>query len=285
MAELGGNMTGFNSPFAYRTFANAIKEGPRFVQTAEVKAFLEAVSRVDGTRKIKFPSGTPFWRAQIGHSLVRRSDESGGPREEETPHGRERMVPKPRIVSEGRINPRGVAYLYLASDKKTAISEVRPSVGMNVTVAEFRTRRELTIVDLSLATRHKGPSITGLLSWASAIARDGPLSQEKINQSVWANIDRAFAQPVDPSDEHLSYIPTQVIAESLLAIGFDGVVYRSGLNPDGYNLALFDVKSAEFVAARLFSVDRVEYESSERGNWWVSGMPTPPSVRGAADIG
>lgn len=263
-------MTGFKSPFVYRTFADAIKGGRRFIHTQGVTTFLEAVVRGSEDRKVEVPPETHFWRAQMGSGRRSRSDEVGRQWEEEVPHGPERMVPQSRLVKEGRINPRGIAYLYLAVDKETAVSEIRPFVGALVTVAWLRTTKELTLVNLSPEKRVDGPPIRGILYWASrmAMAESKPLSQEEIDRYVWAKIDSAFSHPVDPTDEYLNYVPTQVIAESLMAAGFDGVMYRSGLNPEGYNLALFDVNFAEFRGSQLVRVNRVEYESKDYGNPW-----------------
>ena len=94
------------------------------------------------------------------------------------------------------------------------------------------------------------------------------LSQEEIDRYVWAQIDFAFSKPVDSNDEYLNYVPTQVIAESLAEDGNDGVFYGSGLNLKGYNLALFDIHSAEFLNAQLFRVVRVDYDINDMGNPW-----------------
>ena len=94
------------------------------------------------------------------------------------------------------------------------------------------------------------------------------LSQEQIDQAVWRDIDNAFSRPVSANDEHLNYIPTQIIAESLSVEKYDGIIYKSSLNEEGYNIALFDVSSANFKAARLFNVTNVKYEFKEQGNAW-----------------
>lgn len=39
------------------------------------------------------------------------------------------MKPLSNSASEGRANPKGIPYLYVATDKETAMSEVRPSLG------------------------------------------------------------------------------------------------------------------------------------------------------------
>lgn len=46
-------------------------------------------------------------------------------------------APPREATRPGRLNPTGIPYLYLSSDKETAIAEVRPWMGANVTVASF----------------------------------------------------------------------------------------------------------------------------------------------------
>ncbi|MCY4498883.1 MAG: RES family NAD+ phosphorylase [Rhodospirillaceae bacterium] len=94
------------------------------------------------------------------------------------------------------------------------------------------------------------------------------LSQEQIDQAVWGDIDNAFSRPVSANDEHLNYVPTQILAESLLVEKYDRIIYKSALSEKGYNIALFDVSSATFGAARLFNVTNVRYEFTEHVNAW-----------------
>ena len=261
-------MSGFKTAWDYQTFAKAVRGKRRFVHTATVKAFLEAVERGSQTREIVIRAGKVFSRARKGSAERQRSDDTGRRWVEEVPYPPKKMIPLPRNAAEGRINPRGIPYLYLATDDKTAISEVRPLVGMPVTVAQFRTTKELSVVNLSREDRRDGLPVTGILWYASVMQRKGEITQEEIDGSVWAQIDIAFSKPVDPNDEYLNYVPTQIIAELLAARKYDGVIYGSGLNVGGYNLALFDVNSAEFLSAQLFRVDRVDYDSHESGNRW-----------------
>lgn len=259
-------MSVFKSPLDYRRFATQIRNNRRFLHTPEVSAFLEAVCQGSQNRLVTVPTGRTFCRAQLGHSEPRRglgSDHVWV----EAPHPPERMIPSKRNASEGRINPRGIAYLYLASDKKTAISEVRPSAEMFVTVAWFETTRKLTLVNLSRQRGEDAP--TGLLSIAMAISENqGPLSPEQVDAMNWAQIDNAFSQPVDPSDQYLQYVPTQVLAESLVDQDYDGIIYKSGLSAEGHNVALFNVTSAQFVSARLFRITHVDYQFENHGNPW-----------------
>ena len=259
-------MSVFKSPLDYRRFANQIRNKRRFLHSPEVSAFLEAVCQGSKNRLVTVPTGTSLCRAQVGHSEAPRRLGSD-PVWVEAPYPPERMIPSKKNASEGRINPRGIAYLYLASDQKTAISEVRPSAEMLVTVAWFETTSKLTLVNLS---RQKGEDApTGLLSIAMAIRENqGPLSQEQVDAMNWAQIDNAFSQPVDPSDQHLQYVPTQVLAESLIDRDYDGIIYKSGLSEEGHNIALFNVTSAQFVSAGLFRITHVDYQFENHGNPW-----------------
>ena len=263
-----GLMSGFKTPWEYNDFAKAVRKKGRFIHSPTVKAFLDVVCRGSQDRKIVIPAGKVFSRAQTGCKKQWRDDGTGRRWMDEIPYSPKRMIPLPRNAREGRINPRGIAYLYLATDHKTAISEVRPAAGMRVTVAKFRTTKQMTVVNLTAETPEQGLPATGFLWYASVMQRRGKVSQEEIDGSVWAQIDIAFSKPVGPDDEHLNYVPTQIIAELIASENYDGIIYRSGLNEDGFNLALFDVNSAEFLQAQVFRVDRVDYDAHESGNPW-----------------
>ena len=65
-------------------------------------------------------------------------------------HDRERMKPRSDRAREGRGNPAGISMLYLASSVQTAVSEVRPWVGSEVSVAQFEVSRDVKVIYLSL---------------------------------------------------------------------------------------------------------------------------------------
>jgi hypothetical protein len=248
-------MTGFKSATDYEEFARAVRSKRRFIHSTGVSAFLQVVSVTSKDREVVQPAGSTLWRAQIGSRDWHRSDDSGQEHVEDAPFPPERMKPLTRNPSEGRVNPRGIAYLYLATDRKTAISEVRAWKGALVSVASFRIMRDVRLVDCSKYHLPIG-------DW------DKELSQEQIDEAVWASIDNAFSFPVGPGDEYVSYVPTQIIAEQFLADGFDGIAYKSALSKEGYNVALFDVQAANLTTCQLFNVTRVDYEFEEWSGAW-----------------
>lgn len=83
------------------------------------------------------PKDAHLWRAQLGHDL--RPEYAG----EElidyfpTAYKPERMKPLRDSAREGRANPKGIPYLYIATDKETAMSEVRPWIGSIISAGCF----------------------------------------------------------------------------------------------------------------------------------------------------
>ena len=120
---------------------------------------------------MKYRRGAVLWRAQLGVKYVLTTDVSG---EEliEVPKGfsGDRMKPIGEFAGEGRANSSGIPVLYLASTEKTAISEVRPWVGSQVSVAQFKVSRNLNAIDL---TQGHGESIVERFDAETTVGRGG----------------------------------------------------------------------------------------------------------------
>ncbi|MBK9662386.1 MAG: RES family NAD+ phosphorylase [Nitrosomonas sp.] len=52
----------------------------------------------------------------------------------------------------------------------------------------------------------------------------------------------------------------------LKAEGYDGIVYKSSLNEDGHNIALFDSQKAKCIMCRMYGIKKVTYGYEELGN-------------------
>jgi hypothetical protein len=167
---------------------------------------------------------------------------------EDIPFSAERMKPLRNAAHEGRINPKGIPCLYACTDNDTAMAEVRPWLNAKISVGHFVTVRELKVVNF--AVHHDTRPNPDLLF--------GELSPAEVTEGVWALVDRAFSSPVREDPATAEYIPTQIIAEVFRREGFDGIVYKSRLGK-GFNLALFDLDSADFVTSQLFSTASVAY--------------------------
>jgi hypothetical protein len=167
----------------------------------------------------------------------------------------ERMKPFQNRGLEGRANPKGISYLYCSNRKETALSEMRPWIGALISLWQFKIQRELTIIDFSTKERHRP-------LYELAIKEPGP---QKRNKAVWIDIDRAFSRPVTPTDEVADYIPTQIIAEFYKKQNLDGIAYRSAFG-GGYNIMLFDLKSAEPESGSLYEVNDITFNFQRVSN-------------------
>ena len=88
------------------------------------------------------------------------------------------------------------------------------------------------------------------------------LPPKKREETVWAQIDKAFARPVTPRDDSADYVPTQVLAEFFRANGFDGIGYRSSLGA-GHNIVLFDIDAVELTTRLLLELRSMNFEFRE----------------------
>jgi hypothetical protein len=147
-------MSEFKSWRSYWEFRRAIMQRTRYLKEPEVQHFLDAVLATHHTRVVTIPAGTVLWRAQVGPDSYDARDQAG---EEPVPFPAKRMKPIPGFAREGRVNPRGISYLYLATHCDTALAEVHPRIGSLISVGKFRVKRDLTIVNCT--TDKKGTSI------------------------------------------------------------------------------------------------------------------------------
>ena len=219
----------FKSYRSYDHFSCEVRQNNRYIHSDAVKDFLSGVLETSKTHvKIINPESS-FWRAQLGSEWHEETIDEPY----QLPLPRERMKPLQYEASEGRVNPKGVPCLYLATDQDTAMAEVRPWLNSDISVWQFKTIKELRLIDCSVHAPKRG---------GYRIFFKEPAEKER-ETAVWADIDRAFSRPVTPSDKSSDYVPTQIIAELFKNNGFDGIFYKSSLS-NGLNLALFDIGAA-----------------------------------------
>lgn len=236
----------FASQSAFRDFDRSVRRDFRYARTPEQAAFLDAVTTTSGNRVRKLKAGAHFFRAQLGHGWTKQEIAPGEYEEFPGAHSPDRMIPDPQFVGDGRVNAKGIVCLYLATKEETAALEVRPLIGSYVSIAQFRIVRDLRIVDCS-------ERLAG--NFSRYFKKDW--TPEEIEQQVWTDINDAFSAPVERSDGGLTYIPTQIVAETLRLQGCDGVAYKSSYGEDGYNIALFDVTAAELRSCGLHCVGQM----------------------------
>ncbi|NMP80011.1 RES family NAD+ phosphorylase [Pseudoalteromonas arctica] len=200
----------------------------------------------------KLNLGECYYRARIGSVLKASNFDWRRMMHEEEFHvpyqGDEIAAPPIHLATGGRINRPGVSYLYLATDSATAISEVRPHPGENVSVGKFKANRKLKIADFSQHT------LTDEL-----LSDDGLDTLELI-----IAIENNLSMAVSPSmSKH--YSVTQFIAEIVRKQGFDGLSFKSSVS-EGKNYVIFNPEMFDWVdnSGEVFKINAVSYSSQNQ---------------------
>ncbi len=235
----------FESWRSYWKFRHAVKNKSRFILDDESKDFLKAVEDTCVNRIKTIPISGSLWRSQIGCNYEPFYQDDIHIDDIPVPFPFARMKPLNNSASEGRANPKGIPYLYLATDKETAMGEARPILGAILSVGEFEPTRELKIIDFSV---HQGKM---------KFFFQEP-TEKKRAEAVWTHMDNTFSVPTSNSDFNSDYVPTQIIAELIKSLGYDGIAYKSSL-ANGHNIALFDLESAKISKCNIYKVNQVNY--------------------------
>ncbi|MDC6296221.1 HEPN-associated N-terminal domain-containing protein [Ralstonia pseudosolanacearum] len=171
-------------------------------------------------------------------------------------------APPSEKAAAGRMNPAGIAYLYLAREPQTAFAETLsrpPCIGA---VGMFKTCRSLRVLDLvALPTK---PSIF-----------DSGHRTEWTELTFLKGFVDAITIPIAKDGrEHVNYVPSQIVSEYFAKVfrdadgeQLDGIVYPSTVRPSGQNVVLFPNSWGEFD-------DKVSFESG-----WTSTIDDWPALQ------
>lgn len=222
------------SGYSWEKFSESIKHDNRFhsgIFNADV--FASFLSIIKNTYTV----GTKMYRARIStdsHGFTK--DEMGAP-----PKGKR---------TAGRINPEGIGVLYMSTDKKTVLNEVRASTFDYITIGTFQAQSNIKVANLS------GVGKTSPFLYGS------DLEKFAANRKVFQEMATEFAKPLRRNDSPLEYIPTQYIAEFIKSQKYDGVEYASTLNRGGYNVAVFNEDLFECVEVETVEVSKIAYHTN-----------------------
>jgi len=241
-------------------FSHSVRKRNRYIFDNKVQNFIQAVIETCSFRQGEIPSESKLFRAQLGCTSRPIIQDGEHVADEEWPYSPERMVPVQGKSFEGRANPRGITYLYLANNKETACAEVRPYKGAFVSVGVFTVKRDLKVIDCTKDIREFKKGII-------YFEEPDPETREKM---VWAEINKAFSKPVNPNDPETEYVPTQIIAEIFRKEGFDGFACQSSLVEKGVNVVLFDVNDAEMTSCWLTKTNNISFDFTHRKYGYTS---------------
>ncbi|WP_420128148.1 RES family NAD+ phosphorylase [Longimicrobium sp.] len=205
---------------------------------------------------------------------------------------RAELGPPPRdLRMGGRMNAPGIANFYGALSIETCVAEIRPAVGGQVVVGAFEAVRPLKLLDLSV--------FRSLPPFGSMFR---PRFREELARwRFLMGFHDIVSRPIQPHEEFLEYVPTQVVADYLAnVLGFDGVIYSSaqaGLPEEGErqdveenrNIALFNAEGiVETDPAARSDAPAAHPPTAggpdlDLGLLWQPELPPPPSVRYVPD--
>jgi hypothetical protein len=256
------HMREFPSCQDYRRFARSVASRSRYVFEPHAEDFLQTVIETGASRVDTLEAGSILYRAQLGYELewhpVDPNDPDGEKFDVPGAFSPARMKPLRDSAREGRVNPKGIPCLYLADDADTAMAETRPWIGLYVSLAQFKIRMSLKIMNLPEPKHYFGHIFLSPPHFREPEAAE-------CQQAVWGEIAYAFSEPVTTSDMTADYAPTQVLAEAFRKAGCDGIRYKSRLGK-GYSFALFDLDSADLVNCEIFETKAVTFEFHQAGN-------------------
>lgn len=160
--------------------------------------------------------------------------------------------PPNKVATSGRANPKGISYLYLGSRIETTFYESRASLFDYASVAEFRLKDDIKILDLRNIEYD-------VIRWAEEDNVKLFLSYRPFLQTLQEEI----SLPIRKQDKDLDYIPTQYISEYIKSLGFDGVEYQSSLDNEGYNLAIFNPDKFDCVETKVYDINNIKLDYTE----------------------
>jgi len=150
----------------------------------------------------------------------------------------------------GRLNPRGISYLYLASSEDIAIKEVRARMHDSVTIGSFELLKKIEIIDLTKIDKFS-PFLGNALGF--------DYEKYAVNNEHLRNIAKEFLIPTKRNDSFLTYLPSQYIAEFIKSKGKKGIKYESTMDNKGYNLVIFEEELLECKQVNSYEIVDVHY--------------------------
>lgn len=166
------------------------------------------------------------------------------------------FVPPRNLTKDMRANYRFIPYLYCAGHPYTAVVEVRPRLGTEISLASIEVTQSLRLLDFTL--------------------RDGSKRMKVTKERLFAELSMLFSKPVVSDDDVIEYVPTQYIAEYAKRLGYDGIAYNSSLTPElknednsgeqylgRFNIVIFNYSKCKPIRSNVVKVCRKHIECEQ----------------------
>ena len=142
------------------------------------------------------------------------------------------VCPDLRSIQPGRCNHAFEQCLYVAEDVQTAISELKPLIQEQISVACIQVEEPLKIIDFGF---------------------------DRSDSSIIKPIALLFV--TSPTLEgYDAYIYTQVLCSLVKNMGYDGIRYSSCQIINKSNLAIFNYDKCKAISSNVYEVTRIDYD-------------------------
>lgn len=199
---------------SWETFNYLIQNNNRFFESRKSNRYELLSKIIDNLSDYEedLPSGTVLYRVRCDNSITEETlDDKIKTLKEISP-------PPCKLTKSYRMSPKGISYTYLSEDVLTCLKECNTKIHDRVLIGQFKTVKDLTILNLEI----KDFPYYDLFS--------GNLDREKQNLSRFIEAYcEEISKPVE-QDSDYEYLATQVIAEYIRFMGYDGISYSSAKN-------------------------------------------------------
>ena len=117
-----------------------------------------------------------------------------------------------------------------------------------VTVGKFKLKEDISVVNL------RGDTFDPMY-----LVDTDDLEDFVMHAPFIRKLEMELSKPNRKNDKELDYLPTQYISEFIKSIGYDGVLYKSSLFKDGYNLAIFNPKKTDCLSREVHEIDEINF--------------------------
>ena len=165
---------------------------------------------------------------------------------------RDLRKPPANLVLNGRANPVGIPYLYIASTQKTAIAEIRGHKGEKVSVLEFEIKNDLNLFDLRNPRHTISPFEQ--IDDIEFIYRYMPYLELLENE---------LSKPIIPKKANLDYLVSQYLCELIKQMNYHGIIYKSSID-SGNNYVIFNDNRLKALQIKEFTITEMKFETIPR---------------------
>lgn len=191
-----------------------------------------------------------YLKENVSEPIYRARIQNGSTLHKKTEMG----MPPPEKTRGGRANPVGIPYFYGASNVETAIAEVRPHPGNNVTVCKFKIRQDLNVLNLINPREIISPFRVAYLQEDYEY-----MLQLRYDVEFLCHLGAELSKPITPDSAELDYLPTQYLCEMIKKADFDGVKFISSVG-NGVNITLFNENKVNAASVSSHYIKNLKYD-------------------------